>query len=48
MNRIVKREEEESSEDVEVDVAYVIANKPPVAIVRLLFKELVVGNEDSD
>lgn len=46
MQRVIKPVEEESSEEVEVDVAYVIANKPPVNVVRMLFKELVKGNED--
>ncbi len=38
--------EEEESSEVEVDVPYVISNKPPVNIVRLLFKELVKGTDD--
>lgn len=39
-------EEDEESSEVEVDVPYVISNKPPVKIVRMLFKELVKGTED--
>ena len=47
MSRVVPPEEV-SSEEVEVDIDYVIAHKPPVSIVRMLFKELVKGNEDDD
>lgn len=47
MSRVMKVvPQEESSEEVEVDIPYVINNKPPTPIVRLLFKELVKGSED--
>jgi len=36
-------------EDIDVNIPFVIANKPPTSVVRLLFKELVKDdNEDED
>lgn len=46
MNRHLPPPEDVSSEEVEVDINYVIVNKPPINIVRMLFKELVKGKED--